>query len=112
MNFLPKMDYKVLIDGYKKIINDIYRPEAYYKRVRTFLLGYRLVNKYNGGFSITYVRGTIMSIYKLGIKKGVRKHFWKLMMWTLVRRPRLIPHAMMMAIYGAHFMRHFETVTE
>ena len=112
MNFLPKMDYKVLIDGYKKIISDIYRPEAYYKRVRTFLLGYRLVNKYNGGFSITYVRGTIMSIYKLGIKKGVRKHFWKLMMWTLVRRPRLIPHAMMMAIYGAHFMRHFETVTE
>ena len=112
MNFLPKMDYKVLIDGYKKIISDIYQPEAYYKRVRTFLRSYRLVNKYNGGFSMTYVRGAIMSIYKLGIKKGVRRHFWKLMMWTLVRRPRLIPHAIMMAIYGAHFMRHFETVAE
>jgi radical SAM superfamily enzyme YgiQ (UPF0313 family) len=111
-NFLTKMDYKVLVDGYKKIISDIYRPEAYYNRVRTFLRSYRLINKYNAGFSITCLRGTIMSIYKLGIKKGVRKHFWKLMMWTLIRRPRLIPHAMMMSIYGAHFMRHFEITLE
>jgi len=111
-NFLTKMDYKVLVDGYKKIISDIYRPEAYYKRVRKFLRSYRLINKYNAGFSITYLRGTIMSIYKLGIKKGVRRHFWKLMMWTLIRRPRLMPHAMMMSIYGAHFMRHFEIAFE
>ena len=112
MNFLPKMDYKVLIDGYKKIINDIYQPEAYFKRVRTFLRSYRLVNKYTNGFSSSDLRGAIMSIYKLGIKKGVRRHFWKLMMWTLVRKPRLIPHAFMMAIYGAHFMRHFETISK
>ena len=112
MNFLPKMDYKVLVEGYKKIISDIYQPEAYYKRVRTFLCGYRLVNKYNAGFSFTYLRGAVMSVYKLGIKPGVRKHFWKLMMWTLIRRPRLIPHALMMSIYGAHFMRHFKITLE
>jgi len=28
INFLPKMDYKVLIDGYKKLLRDIYA--AYY----------------------------------------------------------------------------------
>jgi len=112
MNFLPKMDYKVLVEGYKKIISDIYRPEAYYKRVRTFLRSYRLVNKYKSGYSTTYLRGMVMSIYKLGIKRGVRRHFWKLMMWTLIRRPRLMPHAVTMAIYGAHFMRHFETIAK
>ena len=112
INFLPKMDYKVLIDGYKKIISDIYRPEAYYNRVRTFLRSYRLMNHYNAGFSMTSLRAAIVSIYKLGMKKGVRRHFWKLMMWTLIRRPHLIPHAMMMAIYGAHFMQHFEITLE
>ena len=107
MNFLPKIDYKVLVNGYKKIISDIYQPKAYYDRIRTFLRSYRLKNKYNNGLSITSLRAAVMSIYKLGIRKGVRRHFWKLLMWTLIRRPRLIPHAMMMTIYGAHFMEHF-----
>jgi radical SAM superfamily enzyme YgiQ (UPF0313 family) len=109
MNFLPKMDYKQLIDGYKKIISDIYRPEAYYNRIRTFLSSYRIVNKCNGGFTSAYIRGFLMSIYKLGIKPGVRKHFWKLLAWTIVRRPRLLPNAVTMAVYGAHFMWYFKT---
>ena len=112
MNFLPKMDYKVLVEGYKKIIRDIYEPKAYYTRVRTFLRNYRIANKFNGLFSKAYIRAIFMSFYKLGIKRGVRRHFWKLMMWTLFRRPRLIPHALTMAIYGAHFMRHFEIALE
>ena len=112
MNFLPKMDYKVLLEGYKKIISDIYKPEAYYNRVKTFLRNYRLTKKFKAGLSTRALRGLYMSIYKLGIKKGVRRHFWNLMVWTLLRRPRLIPHAVTMAIYGAHFMQHFETVTD
>ena len=112
MNFLPKMDYKVLIEGYKKIIRDIYEPKAYYTRVRTFLRNYRIPNKFNRMFSKAYIRTIFMVFYKLGIKRGVRRHFWKLLMWTLFRRPRLIPHALTMAIYGAHFMHHFETALE
>jgi len=111
-NFLPKMDYKVLVEGYKKLISDIYKPEPYYNRVRTFLRNYRFVHKFNGGFSKTHLRGFVMSIYKLGIKKGVRRHYWKLLIWTIFRRPRMIPLAVRLAIYGSHFMRHFEIATK
>ena len=112
MNFLPKMDYKTLIEGYKNVIRDIYGPEVYYKRVRTFLRNYRVANKFNGLFSKAYIRGFFMSFYTLGVKRGVRRYFWKLMVWTLLRKPRMIPQALAMAIYGAHFMRHFETALE
>ena len=108
INFLPKMDSKVLIEGYKKILREIYKPEAYYNRVRTFLKNYRFKNKFKAHFSFQHFRALIMSIYKLGIKPGVRKHFWKLMIWTMIRRPLMIPQAMTMAIYGDHFMRHFQ----
>ena len=107
MNFIPQMGYKALHDGYQRIIRDIYHPKVYYKRIRTFLRGYRIKHTYNNGLSLASLRGAVTSIYKLGIRKGVRRHFWKLMAWTLLRRPRLIPHAMMMTVYGAHFMRHF-----
>ncbi len=108
INFLPKMDYKELIEGYKKILKDIYNPEAYYNRVRTFLRNYRTAHKIRINISIANIRAMIMSTYKLGMKKGIRKHYWKLMIWTLFRRPALIPHAITLAIYGTHFSKHFQ----
>ncbi|KPK95889.1 radical SAM protein [bacterium SM23_31] len=109
MNFLPKMDFKELIDGYKKLLRDIYKPEAYYDRVRTFLRNYKFEQKFNKErISIMHLRALIMSTCKLGFKRGIRKHFWKLMMWTLVRRPKLLPLAVTLAIYGEHFMKYFE----
>ncbi len=110
MNFRPRMDPKILLEGYKRIIREIYNPEDYYRRVRKFLKSFRARNRFNPGFSSTYLRGLLMSVYGLGIKPGVRRHFWKLMIWTAVRRPRLVPHAISMAIYGAHFTRHFRSI--
>ena len=112
LNFLPKMDPAVLIEGYKKIIRDIYRPEAYYRRIRTFLRNYHLTSRLHVYFSKSHLRGVFMSFYKLGIRRGVRRHFWKLIIWTLFRKPKLMPEALTMAIYGAHFMRHFDTLPD
>jgi len=42
LNFMPKMNIETLINGYKKILNTIYSPKHYYKRVITFLKGYNL----------------------------------------------------------------------
>ena len=41
LNFIPKMNHETLINGYKKILDTIYSPKHYYKRVRTFLKQYR-----------------------------------------------------------------------
>ena len=36
LNFIPKMNYETLIDGYKNILNTIYSPKQYYERIKTF----------------------------------------------------------------------------
>ena len=41
MNFIPKMNYEVLVTGYHSILNTIYSPHHYYERVKTFLREYR-----------------------------------------------------------------------
>ncbi|MCE5271651.1 B12-binding domain-containing radical SAM protein [bacterium] len=113
INFLPRMDKSALVEGYRRIIHDIYRPEAYYSRVRAFLRHYNPRNRFNGGrFSLAHARGFLLSVWRLGIRKGVRRHYWRLFLWTLFRRPRLIPYAITMAIYGDHFMKHFGIVAE
>jgi len=110
-NFLPKMDYKALVDGYKKLVNDLYKPDVYYRRVRKFLKNYKFTPKSRGTLSRSNMRALVLSVYKLGIKKGVRRHFWKLIAWTTVRRPRMLPLALTFAIYGDHFMRYFKIAT-
>ncbi len=42
---------------------------------------------------------------RLGIIGRERLEYWKLIFWTLFRRPVLIPLALKLAIYGHHFSR-------
>jgi radical SAM superfamily enzyme YgiQ (UPF0313 family) len=40
LNFVPKMDTRQLVEGYRSILKRIYDHEAYYQRVREFLERY------------------------------------------------------------------------
>ncbi|MDI7274829.1 MAG: B12-binding domain-containing radical SAM protein [Anaerolineae bacterium] len=104
LNFVPRMNRDVLLAGYRRILQEIYAPHAYYERIRTFLKEY---NPAHLGQRITWTEfvAFLRSIYRLGIRGAGRVHYWKLFFWTLLRRPRLFPVAITLSIYGAHFRR-------
>jgi hypothetical protein len=47
----------------------------------------------------------IKSFWVLGVKEKGQYHFWKLMVWTMLKRPRSFPAAIQMSIFGLHFRR-------
>jgi radical SAM superfamily enzyme YgiQ (UPF0313 family) len=104
LNFIPKMNIETLMNGYKKILNTIYSPKHYYKRVMTFLKEYKPKKK-KVHFKFSYFNAFLKSIWFLGIKGKGRLHYWKLISWTLVRRPRFFSLAITFAIYGFHFRK-------
>ncbi len=108
MNFIPKMDPHLLHEGYRRLLQGIYAPRAYYARVRTFLSEYTKSGVVHAKITREEVMGLIRSIYILGIKGKERWEYWRLFFWTLFRRPRLFPNAITFAIYGFHFRRIFE----
>jgi len=106
LNFIPKMNYETLISGYKKILENIYLPKHYYKRVKTFLKQYKprqLRQKIY--FKFSYFEAFLKSIWHLGIRGKERFHYWNLILWTLLRRPNLIGVSIAFAIYGFHFRK-------
>ena len=106
LNFIPKMNREMLINGYKKILNTIYSPKHYYKRVITFLKEYKPRDlKKKIYFKFSYFNAFLKSIWLLGIKGKERFHYWKLISWTLVRRPHFFGLAISFAIYGFHFRK-------
>jgi radical SAM superfamily enzyme YgiQ (UPF0313 family) len=107
INFIPKMDYEILIKGYKKILSRIYSPEPYYRRVREFLREYRPSQRKAFRFNFSYVGAFFKTILFLGIIERERVYYWKLFLWSLFRRPQLFHLALTFAIYGFHFRKIF-----
>ena len=78
--------------------------EHYYKRAMTFLQQYGVTAiKTNLDFK------RLLAIPRASIRLGVfgkeRFQYWKILFWTLFRRPRLLPLAITLAIYGHHFRK-------
>lgn len=101
LNFVPKMDVRRLVEGYRSILKRIYDHEAYYQRVREFL------ERYNPTYEaplrlVDYVTlGRSMLIQGL-LTKG-RMAYWKLFFDALIYYPRAFGTAITMAIMGYHF---------
>jgi len=105
MNFIPRMDPQVLMEGYRHILDHIYSPREYYQRVKTFLAEYVPANIVRRPLSKDEIGAFFKSIYLLGMKGKERAEYWKLVFWSLFRRPRLFPLAITFTIYGFHFRR-------
>jgi radical SAM superfamily enzyme YgiQ (UPF0313 family) len=107
-NILPVMNAEELRRRYREVLDYLYSPKAYYRRVRTFLRSYkrpeiRLKGSFRNVRSNTMAFGR--SVVRLGIVGKERFEYWKLFFWTLARRPRSFPLAIRFAIYGYHFRR-------
>jgi radical SAM superfamily enzyme YgiQ (UPF0313 family) len=108
INFIPKMDYEVLVKGYQRILSTIYSPKPYYERVREFLKDYKPVQKKAFHFHFNHLGAFFKSILFLGIIAKERVCYWKLFFWSLFRRPQLFHLALTFAIYGFHFRKTFQ----
>ncbi len=107
LNFIPKMNHETLINGYKNILNTIYSPKQYYERIRTFLKEYRPVQRKQASPQLRFfhIRALIKSMWVLGVRERGRKHYWRFVVSTLLKRPRAFPLSISLAIYGYHFRK-------
>jgi radical SAM superfamily enzyme YgiQ (UPF0313 family) len=110
LNFIPRMDYDLLIAGYKRVLSTLYSPKSYYARIRTFLKEYIPPPKKKKAFRIrlNYLAAFFRSTVVLGLVGKERFQYWRLLLWTAFSRPRLLSQAVTLSIYGFHFRKVFE----
>jgi radical SAM superfamily enzyme YgiQ (UPF0313 family) len=110
LNFIPKMNSQILINGYKSILMTIYSHEKYYKRIKTFLKEYNPTFYKKSIPSKNEIAAFMRSMWILGIVEKGRRHFWSLIITSIIKYPSKFSLAVTMAIYGFHFRRVIETV--
>ncbi|TCL61948.1 radical SAM superfamily enzyme YgiQ (UPF0313 family) [Hydrogenispora ethanolica] len=107
LNFIPKMPRELLVNGYRKVVDTIYAPEYYYRRVKEFLKEYRPFPRKALRLSWRDLYALTRAFVSIGIFGEERLYFWKLLGWTMLKRPQSFPLAVTCSIYGFHFRKVF-----
>ena len=109
MNFVPRMDVHDLLSGYQKVLNTIYSPKLYSKRIKTFLENYNFRNKTQVKVRYQEILAFLRSMWKIGIIEKGKIYYWMLIIWS-VRKPRRLPMAVHLSICGYHFRKMLKTI--
>jgi radical SAM superfamily enzyme YgiQ (UPF0313 family) len=102
LNFEPKLDREYLLAGYRRLMQGLYEPRAYYKRVTAFLEHYRPRGPRR---HVTHaeIGALFKSLWLIGVMHRGRRAYWRFLATTLVRHPAQLGVAITLAIYGHHF---------
>ncbi len=105
LNFIPKMNYETLINGYRQILDTIYSPKPYYERVRSFLKEYKPRRRRKNKVHFYQVQAFLKSMWFLGIREKGRRYYWQMFISTLFKQPGNFPISISLAVYGYHFRK-------
>jgi radical SAM superfamily enzyme YgiQ (UPF0313 family) len=103
-NIIPRMGLDKLLDGYQFIMKQIYSPKNYYRRVRTLLKELK-TSEINQPINFQRFLSFFRAAFRIGILGKERFRYWQLMFWTLICKPRQLPLAVTLSIYGHHYRK-------
>ncbi len=104
LNFIPKkMDAETIRAGYQAVLDHIYSPKEYYKRVLEFLKEYKPTRPKR--IDKLEIRAFFSSILYLGILDKGKFYYWKLLMNAFVFHRKSFGEAVSSALFGYHFRK-------
>jgi radical SAM superfamily enzyme YgiQ (UPF0313 family) len=101
-NIVPTMGMESLSQGYRWLLDQLYAPKPYYRRVKSFLREFR-PSRSGSGLTLARLRALAGSLYYQGLLSSERWQYWGLLLWTLLNRPARLPEAVRLAVCGYHF---------
>lgn len=115
MNFVPKMDRKLLMKGYEKVVGSIYSSKYFYDRVLNFLKNYNFeksahyrITQLNIANIWGYILAFLQSVVRFGIFEKSRLYYWRNFFYSITKGPRAFAAAIRYSIYGYHFRKVYD----
>ncbi len=102
INFEPRLDREFLEENYRRLMQRLYEPRTYYRRIRTFLASHT-VRGPREALTWRDIGAIAKSIWFIGLRHPGRRAYWSFLAGTLFRHPRQLGVALTLAIMGHHF---------
>jgi radical SAM superfamily enzyme YgiQ (UPF0313 family) len=107
MNFVPRMNGDELVAGYRGVVRRIDSRQLFSARVKAFLKSYQPVRTGRFRRHSYDARALLRSMWFLGVRSRGRIYYWKLLAWSLFRKPQLSSLAVTLAVQGFHLRKMF-----
>ena len=107
LNFIPRMDSKRLVEGYKSILRSIYDTREYYDRALECLkrVSQPGPKSQRRNSLIRDVSALARITMRLGVRDRDRLEFWRFMTQTLAHHRGAFADSMRLAAMGYHFRK-------
>ncbi|MFC1916348.1 DUF4070 domain-containing protein [Chloroflexota bacterium] len=109
-NFIPKMPHEILVQGYRQILDTIYAPKLYYRRIKTFFDEYQPRSKVSASLKPHQIVTLLKSMWTLGVKEKGRKHYWDTLVSIVFNKPKVLALFFSLAIQGFHLRKVTRTI--
>jgi radical SAM superfamily enzyme YgiQ (UPF0313 family) len=109
LNFVPRMDARELLAGYRKVLSEIYAPDRYFARCLDLLKSVKPHRTSARRITLTEVRAFVFSLVRQTLS-SYSLSYWKFLVRGLLARPRMLAETVTMAVKGHHYFRMTEMV--
>jgi radical SAM superfamily enzyme YgiQ (UPF0313 family) len=110
-NFVPALDERTLLAGYRGLLAALYAPDAYLRRCALHL---QQASLRRGAVLHSVGNGSLgalgRAVWRLGVRGPRRRLFWRLVARALRRGTGALPRAVTFAIVGESLIRYTEEV--
>jgi radical SAM superfamily enzyme YgiQ (UPF0313 family) len=110
LNFITLISRTEILKNFIRVINAIYEPSNYYKRVVSTGLNIRPHNKYAPNFRtwLIYMRSFLRVCNKAGFNAATGFYYWKMFFTVIFRNPKGIEMVVNLAAMFIHFRKQKE----
>jgi hypothetical protein len=105
-NFITGLDEERLLDGYVRLLSQIYSPNAYFERALRVVKQRPTATRPQRGGLRYGLSCLFRSIIRQGLLAPYRLAYWRFLRKAIFKRPRSIAYIITLAIKGEHLIRY------
>jgi radical SAM superfamily enzyme YgiQ (UPF0313 family) len=111
LNFVPKMDIRRLLAGYRRVLAEIYKPDLYFERCLKLLRSLQPHRTSRRRVRTAEVRAFVLSLLRQTFSRYAWA-YWKFLIRSFFAKPLMVAEAVTMAVKGHHFFKMTRNVLE
>ncbi|HQT95939.1 MAG: hypothetical protein B7Z61_02155 [Acidobacteria bacterium 37-71-11] len=111
LNFVPRMELRKLLAGYKRVLAEIYKPSRYFSRCLDLLRNLKIHRTSHRRVHAAEVRAFLLSL----LVQTFSRYSWAYMGFLVkgfFARPRMVAETVTMAIKGHHYFKMTRNLLE
>ncbi|MBP1628944.1 MAG: B12-binding radical protein [Holophagaceae bacterium] len=111
LNFEPRMDRSTLLNGYKRVLMELYAPKHYFARCQELLKRLKAPQKAHRPIGLAELRACLRSLLIQGFSR-YSLAYWSFLLKGLLRKPHMAEEIITMAVKGHHYFKITRAMVE